>query len=271
MLSRPGQTYGNLCHHPSCQGHNPEVGPEGNPTGRYQRRAFYSSFCTTYWVGRAPISQGVGLDSETTMLKQARDKLRQISAAARKRIELVRGDMRKWRRREPFDLIIVPCSSITHVLELSDQLDVWRRAFQNLRPGGRFVVEATMPNFAAYADSFANPPRAIVEIDHDVTDQATNIRLVRRRTVTYLPDEQRAQIRFVYEKYRGRKLVENYIDDFASHVYFPRELRLLFMHAGFEIEDVFGDYDRRPLRASSRQMIMTGRKPRRATLVARDL
>jgi ubiquinone/menaquinone biosynthesis C-methylase UbiE len=213
----------------------------------------------------------VGLDSETTMLKQARDKLRQISAAARKRIELVRGDMRKWHRRQPFDLIIVPCSSITHVLELRDQLDVWRRAFQNLRPGGRFVVEATMPNFAAYADSFANPPRAIVEIDHDVTDPATNIRLVRRRTVTYLPDEQRAQIRFLYEKYRGRKLIENYIDDFASHVYFPRELRLLFMHAGFEIEDVFGDYDRRPLRASSRQMIMIGRRPRRASVVERDL
>jgi ubiquinone/menaquinone biosynthesis C-methylase UbiE len=203
----------------------------------------------------------VGLDTEAPMLKQARDKLRQAPAAARKRIELVRGDMRKWHRREPFELIIVPCSSITHVLELPDQLDVWKRAFQNLTPGGRFVVEATLPNFAAYADSFANPPRAIVEIDHDVTDEKRNFRLVRRRTVTYLPEEQRARIRFLYEKYRGRKLVENYIDDFESHVYFPRELRLLFLHAGFEIEDVFGDYDRRPLRASSRQMIMIGRKP----------
>jgi len=204
----------------------------------------------------------VGLDSEATMLQQARDKLRHMPAAARRRTELVRGDMRKWHGRTPFGLVIVPCSSITHVQELCDQLDVWRRAFENLTPGGRFVVEATMPNFAAYADSFANPPRAIVEIDHDVVDRARNVRLVRRRTVTYLPDEQRAQIRFLYEKYRGRKLVENYIDDFASHVYFPRELQLLFMHSGFEIEDVFGDYNRRPLRPSSRQMIVIGRRPR---------
>jgi hypothetical protein len=84
---------------------------------------------------------------------------------------------------------------------------------------------------------------------------------VRRQTVTYLPDEQRAQIRFLYEKYRRKNLIESYIDDFESHVYFPRELRLLFIHTGFEIEDVFGDYNRKPLSAKSEQMIMIGRKP----------
>ena len=87
------------------------------------------------------------------------------------------------------------------------------------------------------------------------------IRLVRRKTVNYLPDEQRAQIRFLYEKYHRKSLIECYIDDFESHVYFPRELRLLFLNSGFEIEDVFGDYNRRPLRASSQLMIMIGRKP----------
>ena len=99
----------------------------------------------------------VGLDSEANMLKQARDKAARMPAAARKRLRLVQGDMRKWHVREAFDLIVVPCASITHLLELQDQLEVWRRAFHNLAPGGRFVVEATMPNFSAYADSFANP------------------------------------------------------------------------------------------------------------------
>src|SRR5215469_531719 len=203
----------------------------------------------------------VGLDREVTMLKQAHEKVSEISAEARKRIKLIRGDMRSWQGKHLFQLIIVPCSSITHLLELRDQLDVWRRAFQNLEPGGRFAVEAPMPNFSAYADSFANPPRTVVEVDRDVTDSRRKIRLVRRRTTTYLPDEQRAQIRFLYEKYRSKNCVESYIDDFESHVYFPRELRLLFLHAGFELENVFGDYNRRPLRATSHQMIMIGRKP----------
>jgi SAM-dependent methyltransferase len=203
----------------------------------------------------------VGLDSEANMLKQARDKARHISAAARKRLKLMHGDMRKWHGREPFDLIIVPCASISHLLDLRDQLDAWRQAFQNLAPAGRFVVETVMPNFSAYVDSFLNPPRTLVEIDRDVTDERRKIRLVRRKTVNYLPDEQRAQIRFLYEKYHRKSLIESYIDDFESHVYFPRELRLLFLNSGFEIEDVFGDYNRRPLRASSQLMIMIGKKP----------
>jgi SAM-dependent methyltransferase len=203
----------------------------------------------------------VGLDSEANMLKQARDKAAHISAAARKRLKLVHGDMRKWHGREPFDLVVVPCASISHLLDLQDQLEVWRQAFQNLASGGRFIVETVMPNFSAYADSFLNPPRTLVEIDRDVTDERRKIRLVRRKTVNYVPNEQRAQIRFLYEKYRRKSLVECYIDDFESHVYFPRELRLLYLHAGFEIEDVFGDYNRRPLRASSQLMIMIGRRP----------
>src|ERR1700730_7581709 len=203
----------------------------------------------------------VGLDSEANMLKQAREKAAQMPVAVRTRVKLVHGDMRKWHGREPFDLIVVPCASISHLLELQDQLEVWRQAFQNLAPGGRFVVETVMPNFSAYADSFSNPPRALVEIDRDVTDDRRQIRLVRRKTVNYLPNEQRAQIRFLYEKYHRKSLIECYIDDFESHVYFPRELRLLLLHTGFEIEDGFGGYNRRPLRASSQLMIMIGRKP----------
>lgn len=203
----------------------------------------------------------VGLDTEPAMLKQARQKAQRLPASVRSRINLVKGDMRTWRRRQPFDLIVIPCSSISHVLELRDQLAVWDRALQNLSPGGRFVVETTMPNFAAYADSFASPPRSIVEIDRDVFDKKTRTRLIRTRTMTYMPAEQCAQIRFLYEKYRGKNGVERYIDDFESHVYFPRELQLIFMHAGFEIESVYGNYALRQLRASSRQMIMIGRKP----------
>lgn len=203
----------------------------------------------------------VGLDRETRMLTEARAKTKRLPTATRHRIKLVRGDMRKWLRRERFDLVIVPCASITHLLELRDQLSVWRRSYENLVPGGRFVVDTTMPNFAAYADSFANPPRTLVEVDRDVTDEVKKVRLVRRRTVTYLPDEQRAKIRFLYEKYRSKRVVESRIDDFESHVYFPRELQLLFIHSGFEMEHVFGDYERRPLRANSQQVIMIARKP----------
>jgi hypothetical protein len=47
-------------------------------------------------------------------------------------------------------------------------------------------------------------------------------------------------------------------------------LRLLYLHTGFEIEDVLGDYNRRPLRASSQLMIMIGMKPAGGERIQRE-
>lgn len=117
-----------------------------------------------------------------------------------------------------------------------------------------------MPNLAAYADSFSVPPRAPLEIDLDRTDESDGTRLIRRKTTRYRSDQQLAQIRFLYEKYQRGRGVESHIDDFASHVFFPRELALLFIHAGFAIERTIGDYRGRPLAANSPLIIMIGKR-----------
>ena len=154
---------------------------------------------------------------------------------------------------------MIPCSSISHVLNLEDQIAVWKTAYRNLVPDGRFVVETTMPNMAAFADSFSVPPRTTLEVDVDNYDEANDTRLIRRKTTQYLSHEQRAQIRFMYEKYRHGRAVESYIDDFTSHVFFPRELNLLL-----SIPDssriTCGDYRGRPLQPDSRLIIMIGRR-----------
>jgi hypothetical protein len=64
----------------------------------------------------------------------------------------------------------------------------------------------------------------------------------------------------MYEKYQHGRGVETFIDDFKSHVFFPRELRLLFLHTGYEIEQTLGDYSGRPLKPDSRLIIMIGRR-----------
>ncbi len=195
------------------------------------------------------------------MLDKAREHLAKAASEVRQRVKLVEGDMRSWRAGSHAELIIVPCSSISHVLSLDDQLELWRTGFDNLAAGGHFVVEVQMPNLAAFADSFRSPRRVVTEVDLDVTDSQTKSRLLRHKSTSYVSSEQKASIRFVYERFEKTVSVERYIDDFASHVYFPRELQLLFMHAGFEVEAVYGDYHFRPLEPSSQLIIMVGRKP----------
>src|SRR5439155_18349159 len=94
-------------------------------------------------------------------------------------LTLIQGDMRSWKCDKPFDLIFSPGSSMCHLLSLEDQLSTWRRAWEKLVSGGRFIVDVSMPAHAAYADSFLTPPREVVEVDRDTSDPETGERLIR--------------------------------------------------------------------------------------------
>ncbi|BCS31983.1 methyltransferase [Luteitalea sp. TBR-22] len=206
----------------------------------------------------------LGIDMSDEMLGQAEAKLAQIPATCRSRVHLRREDIRDWSITPPVDLVIVPCSTLAHLLELEDQLRAWRAAFENLSPGGRFVVDLTMPNLTAYGDSMASPPRALVEMDIDQESDDGKHRLIRYKTTRYEAHRQRAHVHFLYDRFEMRpddEQARRYISDFESHVYFPRELQLLFLHTGFEIEQVWGGYRGERLRSHSRAIVMVGRKP----------
>jgi hypothetical protein len=117
-----------------------------------------------------------------------------------------------------------------------------------------------MPNMAAFADSFNVPSRALVEIDVDKWDESEVGRFILRKTSRYLNHEQCVETRFLYEKYKNGRVVDGYLDDFVGHVFFPRELQLLFIHTGFEIEQTMGNYRGSPLKSDSPLIIMMGRR-----------
>ena len=203
-----------------------------------------------------------GLDNEPEMLEAAVERKRAAPPEVQEKLSFVAGDLRKWRADSQFDLILIPCCSITHILSLGDQIDAWRQCYENLTIGGRFVVETSMPNMDLFADSFRVPPRTPIVLDIDTLDESDGTRLIRRKITHYVSDEQRAEIRFMYEKYRNGRAIDNFIDDFHSHVFFPRELRLLFMFTGYDVEETFGDYRGRPLVPQSPMIIMVGRRKR---------
>jgi SAM-dependent methyltransferase len=204
-----------------------------------------------------------GLDLSEDMLAQAESKIAALPAACRARVQLRKQDMRNFRMDPPVDLIVVPCSTMAHVLELEDQLAVWRASRESLVPGGRFVVDVTMPNLTAYADSMASPPRALVEMVIDQESEDGQRRLIRYKTIRYEAHRQRAHVHFLYDRFEADDddQARRYISDFESHVYFPRELELLFRYTGFEIEATYGGYRGERLRSRSPALVMIGRRP----------
>jgi SAM-dependent methyltransferase len=215
-------------------------------------------------LARAAAASGieiVGLERPGPMLDEAWRKRAELEDAARDCLTFVEADMREWHATEPFDLVVAPCSSLSHLLTLDDQMRAWKCAYDNLRAGGRFVADLSMPNLGVYADSMQTPPRAFVEIDVDARDPVTGTRLLRYKTTRYLPHEQRAEIRFLYDRFPADAGPDRYVSDFDAHVYYPREVELLFRISGFSVHAWFGDYGRHRLGATSRQLIAVGRKP----------
>lgn len=204
----------------------------------------------------------VGIELSDDMLAQARRKLGEVDDRVAGRVTFERGDMRSWTSTTSFDLVLIGCSSISHLLSLDDRLAVWRHAYAALTPGGRFVVDITMPDIRTFATSLETPPRALVEIDLDRQDPDTRERLVRSKTTAYDAYEQRASVRFLYDKFQRDQPIERYVSDFESYVYSPGELRLLFVHTGFEIEGVWRDFTFEPPRSRARELVMLGRRGR---------
>lgn len=204
----------------------------------------------------------VGLDVVEAMLAEAERKRQELPEAEREALVLVNGDIRQWKGDAPFDLVIAPCSALTHMLTVDDQLAAWRCAYDNLAPGGRFVADLTMANLTVYAESMTTPPRTTVEIDIDTRDPVSGERLLRHKTTEYLAHEQRARIRFLYDRLVDDAVVDRYVSDFESHVFYPNEVELLFRATGFTVESRYGDYRMRPFRQRSRQLIVIGRRER---------
>jgi len=204
-----------------------------------------------------------GFDVSRDMLAEAEAKLAKLPKPCRARVRLLEQDIRTFETSPPADLIVVPCSTMAHVLELEDQLAVWRSAYRSLAAGGRFVVDLTMPNLTAYADSMASPPRALVEMDIDQESDDGQQRLIRYKTIRYEAHRQRAHVHFLYDRFQSDDddQARRYISDFESHVYFPRELQLLFLHTGFEIEATYGGYRDERLGSRSPAIVMVGRRP----------
>ena len=216
-------------------------------------------------AGALPRTKIVGVDLSADMLRQAsHNRLAQIPSV-RERVSFVKADMRDWRGTgASFDAVVIGCCSVSHLLTLGDRRRTWANAFRVLRPGGVFILDVRIPDLATLAEAQRSRPRAFVDLDIDATRETpgADARLLRCTATTYEPHLQRADVRLLYDRFDQRVLTERLVTDFASHVYFPSELELLFLSAGFEIVHQYGDYRFAPFDRLSSYVVTMARRPR---------
>jgi SAM-dependent methyltransferase len=181
-----------------------------------------------------PVARGtgrhvLGIDSSPAMLARARER----AAAAGVDLELREGDMRELELDEPAALIYVPARSLGHLPTWADRRRVFERVYASLRPGGRFAW-----NF------FVFDPRIAAANDGEWLEQ-NGIRH-----------------RIDHAKHDNRVDITLESGDAISLWWLNRsEWEGLIETAGFEVEALYGGFDRRPLDETANEFVWVVRKP----------
>ena len=180
-------------------------------------------------VARETGRRVLGIDASPAMLEQARER----AAEAGVDLELRHGDMRELELDEPAGLIYVPFRSLLHLPTWADRKRVFERVHDSLRPGGRFAWNA-----------FVFDPRIAVRIDGEWQEQNG----IRHRIDQF--------------KHDNRLDITLESGDAISLWWLNRsEWEGLIETAGFEVEALYGGFERQPFDESANEFVWVVRKP----------
>jgi SAM-dependent methyltransferase len=200
-----------------------------------------------------------GLDVTPGMLAAYQRKLEREPAEIQQRVMLHQGDMSAYslEHKGTYDLILLPFNSITHLHELEQQLDTFKNTYDHLAPNGRFVVDTFLPDIDYLSDALNRPSH--VYLEDEIASPDGDFTMLIYSSRKYDTFEQIQHIVGTHEKFFETGDNERYLTKLDMHVFFPRELQLLFLATGFAIEAIYGDYDWKPFGQGTRQIVV-GRK-----------
>ncbi len=200
-----------------------------------------------------------GLDVAPGMLGAYQRKLEREPEEIQQRVTLHQGDMSDYNleHKGAYDLILLPFNSITHLYEIEQQLDTFKNTYDHLAPKGRFIVDTFLPDIDYLSNALNRPSYVYLEDEIESPDGDFTMLLYSSRK--YDPFEQLQHIVGTHEKFFETGDNERYLTKLDMHVFFPRELQLLFLATGFAIEAIYGDYDWKPFGKGTRQIVI-GRK-----------
>lgn len=180
-------------------------------------------------VARETGRKVLGIDLEPAMLARARER----AAAAGVDVELRLGDMRDLELDEPAGLVYCPARSLLHLPTWADRRRVFERVRDALRPGGRFAWNA-----------FVFDPRIAVRGDGEWQEQNG--------------------IRHRVDQFRHDNRLEITLENGATIPLWwltRSEWEGLVEVAGFEVEALYGGFDRRPFDETATEFVWVVRKP----------
>jgi SAM-dependent methyltransferase len=187
--------------------------------------------------------QITGLDLSPHMLEVCRERLKAEPEEVRSRVRLVEGDMRQFELDRTFHLVTLPFRPFQHLTTVEDQLACLGCIRRHLAEVGRLILDIFNPYLEAlvktnFGEEVSEEPefsmpdgRKVIRrhkvVSRDVSNQINAVELI--HYVTH-PD--------------GRQ--ERLVQAFPMRYLFRFEAEHLLARAGFEVEQLYADYDKSP-------------------------
>ena len=201
----------------------------------------------------------VGLDASPDMLALAEHKLAACLPDVRRRVGLVRGDMRDFELARGFGLVTIPYRAFLHNLDADDQLRTLTRVREHLVPGGRLIFNVFDPDVGKLAAGrWLMPAGRRRTFVHPLTGNQVRV----QEDFRYDLDRQLVDGAFVFEELDAATgaVVATTRSPLTLRYVFRYEMEHLLARAGFEVDTLFGDFGGSPFRAGGEQVWVTRRR-----------
>ena len=211
-------------------------------------------------TGRALIplaQQGItmtGIDASERMLEVARDKTSLLSRDAKKRIHLIKADMREFDLARTFPLIFCAFRSFQHLITKNEQGACLRRVYEHLSDNGVFILDI----FTPFHHLLAKEKRTIYLGSFKSTK--LDVFITRRSEVQYDLAQQTLHEDRFYEWTDKKGEFHRDIWSFELACIFHQEAILLLEKYGLKVIEVFGDFKKAPYNYYSGEQIFVTKK-----------
>ena len=184
-----------------------------------------------------------GLDLSPHMLEVCRERLKAETEQVRARVRLVVGDMRRFELSQSFQLITLPFRPFQHLTTVEDQLDCLGCLRRHLAQDGRLILDIFNPWIKALAQTNFGE-EASEEPEFSMPDGR---KVIRRHSIVSRDEANQVNyVELIYYVTHPDGRQERLVQAFPMRYLFRFEAEHLLARAGFEVEQLYADYDKSP-------------------------
>jgi ubiquinone/menaquinone biosynthesis C-methylase UbiE len=196
-----------------------------------------------------------GLDSNESMLKKAKEKIKKKPQEVQNRIELIKSDMTNFQIKKKFNLILIVFNSFQHLLTIQDQDNCLKSIHRHLTDNGRLIITVFYPDLTRPEGVIRKEDYKIVQ---DYPEKGDKTELLCYQYFNH--KKQETDVSYLLDTQKPNGQLQRKRMSFTIHYFFPTEFERMLISNGFVVEELFGNFDKSQFTGKSPLMIFVARK-----------